>query len=141
MNSVLHKKFTTSSLIITRQEKADAIIATAKKYIGVRYLWGGTSPNTGFDCSGFVQYVFAQNGTTLPRVSRDQYTVGTPVDFNNLQPGDLVFFSIAKNGVVDHDGIYIGNGQFINSSSSKGVTVYTLGPYWKSVYLGAKRVF
>lgn len=141
MNSVLHKKFTTSSLIITRQEKADAIIATAKKYIGVRYLWGGTSPNTGFDCSGFVQYVFAQNGTTLPRVSRDQYTVGTPVDFNNLQPGDLVFFSIAKNGGVDHDGIYIGNGQFINSSSSKGVTVYTLGPYWKSVYLGAKRVF
>lgn len=141
MNSVLHKKFTTSSLIITRQEKADAIIATAKKYIGVRYLWGGTSPNTGFDCSGFVQYVFAQNGITLPRVSRDQYTVGTPVDFNNLQPGDLVFFSIAKNGVVDHDGIYIGNGQFINSSSSKGVTVYTLGPYWKSVYLGAKRVF
>ncbi|WP_373887437.1 C40 family peptidase [Desulfosporosinus nitroreducens] len=63
------------------------------------------------------------------------------VAFNNLQPGDLVFFSMAKNGNVDHDGIYIGNGQFINSSSSKGVTVYNLGPYWKSVYVGAKRVF
>lgn len=124
-----------------RQEKANAIIATAKKYIGIPYLWGGTSPGTGFDCSGYVQYVFAKNGISLPRVSRDQYTVGTSVDFNNLQPGDLVFFSFAGNGIVDHDGIYIGNGQFINSSSSKGVTIYNLGPYWKSVYVGAKRVF
>ena len=124
----------------SRQEKANAIIATGKKYIGVPYLWGGTSPGTGFDCSGYVQYVFAQNGISLPRVSGDQYKVGTSVDFNNLQPGDLVFFSFAKNGIVDHDGIYVGNGQFINSSSSKGVTIYDLGPYWKSVYVGAKRV-
>ncbi|KUO74597.1 MAG: hydrolase [Desulfosporosinus sp. BRH_c37] len=124
----------------SRQEKANAIIATGKKYIGISYLWGGTSPGTGFDCSGYVQYVFAQNGIPLPRVSRDQYKVGTSVDFNNLQPGDLVFFSFAKNGIVDHDGIYVGNGQFINSSSSKGVTIYDLGPYWKSVYVGAKRV-
>lgn len=80
------------------------------------------------------------NGISLPRISRDQYNVGTSVDFNNLQPGDLVFFSFAKNGIVDHDGIYVGNGQFINSSSSKGVTIYDLGPYWKSVYVGAKRV-
>ncbi|HBW33976.1 MAG TPA: hydrolase, partial [Desulfosporosinus sp.] len=60
--------------------------------------------------------------------------------FENLQPGDLVFFSFAGNGVVDHDGIYLGGGQFINASSSKGVTVYTIGPYWKSVYVGARRV-
>lgn len=124
-----------------RQEKTNAILASAKSYIGVPYRWGGTSPSTGFDCSGFIQYVFNQNGSSLPRVSRDQYKVGTPVSFDNLQPGDLVFFSIAKNGVVDHDGIYMGNGQFINSSSSKGVTIYTIGPYWKSVYLGAKRVY
>lgn len=124
-----------------RQRKADAIVTTAKTYIGVPYLWGGTSPNAGFDCSGYVQYVFAQNEISLPRVSRDQYTVGTSVDFNTIQPGDLIFFSIAGNGIVDHDGIYIGNDQFINSSSSKGVTIYTIGPYWKSVYLGAKRVF
>lgn len=123
-----------------RQEKVNAIMTTSKKYIGIPYLWGGISPETGFDCSGYVQYVFAKNGISLPRVSRDQYTVGSPVAFNNLQPGDLVFFSIAKNGSVDHDGIYIGNGQFINSSSSKGVTIYDLGPYWKSVYVGAKRV-
>ncbi|KGK86650.1 hydrolase [Desulfosporosinus sp. HMP52] len=122
------------------QSKADSILSTAKQYIGVKYQWGGTSPSTGFDCSGFVYYVFKQNGITLPRVSRDQYTVGSYVSFENLRPGDLVFFSFAGNGVVDHDGIYVGNGQFINASSSKGVTIYTIGPYWKSVYVGARRV-
>ncbi len=120
--------------------KASTIVATAQKYIGVPYKWGGTSPSTGFDCSGFVQYVFAQNGITLPRISRDQYLVGKAVSFVNLQPGDIVFFSMARNGVVDHDGIYIGNNQFINASSSKGVAVYSFGTYWKSVYIGAKRV-
>ncbi|MCB8816277.1 C40 family peptidase [Desulfosporosinus shakirovi] len=122
------------------QNNVNSILSTAKQYIGVRYQWGGTSPSTGFDCSGFVYYVFKQNGITLPRVSRDQYTVGTKVSFENLQPGDLVFFSFSGNGVVDHDGIYLGGGQFINSSSSKGVTIYTIGPYWKSVYVGARRV-
>lgn len=140
LNSLYSTKAGQSNNTQPRQEKVNAIISTAKKYMDVPYLWGGTSPATGFDCSGYVQYVFAKNGISLPRVSRDQYTVGTPVAFNNLQPGDLVFFSMAKNGYVDHDGIYIGNGQFINSSSSKGVTVYNLGPYWKSVYVGAKRV-
>ena len=141
LNSLYATKVSQKNNSQSRQEKANAIIATGKKYIGVSYLWGGTSPGTGFDCSGYVQYVFAQNGISLPRVSRDQYSVGASVDFNNLQPGDLVFFSIAGNGKVDHDGIYIGNGQFINSSSSKGVTIYNFGPYWKLVYVGAKRVF
>ncbi|MBC2724712.1 NlpC/P60 family protein [Desulfosporosinus sp.] len=141
LNSLYITKDGQSNNTQPRQEKVNAIISTTKKYMGVPYLWGGTSPETGFDCSGYVQYVFAKNGISLPRVSRDQYTVGTPVAFNNLQPGDLVFFSMAKNGNIDHDGIYIGNGQFINSSSSKGVTTYNLGPYWKSVYVGAKRVF
>lgn len=119
--------------------KASAILATAKQYIGVKYVYGGTTPS-GFDCSGFVQFVFAKNGVNLPRVSRDQYNVGTSVSFSNLKPGDLVFFSLAKNGVVDHDGIYVGNGQFINAASSKGVTIYTLGTYWKSAFVGARRV-
>lgn len=141
LNSLYAAKVGQKSNALTPVKKADVIIATAKKYIGIPYLWGGTSPETGFDCSGYVQYVFAQNGISLPRVSRDQYKVGTSVAFNDLQPGDLVFFSIAGNGIVDHDGIYIGNGQFINSSSSKGVTIYNIGPYWKSVYVGAKRVF
>jgi peptidoglycan DL-endopeptidase CwlO len=135
------KALTTAYTEKLSSSKANAIVATAEKYLGTPYQWGGNSPATGFDCSGFVEYVFAQNGITLPRISRDQYTVGTPVDFSNLQPGDLIFFSVANNGIVDHDGIYIGNNQFINSSSSKGVTIYPIGPYWKSVYLGAKRVF
>ena len=123
----------------TNTSKASAIIATGKQYIGVKYVYGGTTPS-GFDCSGFTQYVFAKNGVSLPRVSRDQYQVGTSVSFSNLNAGDLVFFSLAKNGVVDHEGIYVGNGQFINASSSKGVTIYTLGTYWKSAFVGAKRV-
>jgi len=102
-------------------------------------VYGGTTPS-GFDCSGFVQYVFAKNGISLPRVSRDQYQVGTSVSFSNLQAGDLVFFSLAKNGIVDHMGISVGNGQFINASSSKGVTIYTFGSYWQSAFVGAKRV-
>lgn len=122
-------------------DKTNAIIDTAKKYIGVPYQWGGDSPATGFDCSGFVQYVFAQNGITLPRISAEQFKVGTPVELNNLKPGDLIFFSFAKNGAVDHVGIYIGDNQFINASSSKGVTIYPIGPYWTSVEVGAKRVF
>ena len=123
----------------TQTSKASAIIATGKQYIGVKYVYGGTTPS-GFDCSGFVQYVFAKNGINLPRVSRDQFQLGTSVSFSNLKAGDLVFFSLAKNGVVDHVGIYVGNGQFINASSSKGVTIYTLGTYWKSAFVGAKRV-
>ena len=121
--------------------KANAVIATAQKYLGTPYQWGGESPATGFDCSGFVQYVFAQNGITLPRISAEQYKVGIPVVQNQLEPGDLIFFSIAKNGTVDHVGIYIGNNQFINASSSKGVTIYSIGPYWTSIEVGTKRVF
>jgi len=121
------------------QTKASAIIATSRQFIGVNYQFGGTTPS-GFDCSGFVQYVFAKNDITLPRVSRDQFQVGTAISFANLKPGDLVFFGLAKSGVVDHEGIYVGNGQFINASSSKGITVYSLGSYWQSAFVGAKRV-
>jgi len=123
----------------TQTSKASALIATSKQYLGVNYVFGGTTPS-GFDCSGFVQHVFAKNGISLPRVSRDQFKVGTSISYSNLKAGDLVFFSLAKNGVVDHEGIYVGNGQFINASSSKGVTIYTLGSYWQSAYIGAKRV-
>lgn len=134
------KSLYTVNLQNQTQTRISDILRTAKEYLGIKYQWGGSTPQTGFDCSGFVAYVFKQNGITLPRISRDQYTVGTPVSFENLQPGDLVFFSFNGNGVVDHDGIYLGGGQFINASSSKGVTIYSIGPYWKSVYVGARRV-
>ena len=118
---------------------ASQIITTAKKYIGVPYVWGGTTPK-GFDCSGYVQYVFNAHGIKLPRVSADQYYAGTKVSKSNLQPGDLVFFNTSGYG-VSHVGIYLGDGKFIHSGTSKGVTIANFNStYWKSVYLGARRV-
>lgn len=118
--------------------KADAVIATAKKYIGVPYVWGGESPK-GFDCSGFVQYVMSQNGISVPRTTSAQYSGGTAV--STPQKGDLVFFSTYKSG-PSHVGIYIGNGQFIQASTSKGVIITSMdNPYWKPKYIGARSYF
>lgn len=125
---------------LSRALKTQRLLSTAKNYIGAPYLWGGTTPS-GFDCSGFTQYVFAKNGLTLPRVSRDQFNAGTPVSFNNLQPGDLVFFSLDSNGQVSHVGIYLGDNQFISATTSKGVIISSFSPYWKNAYIGAKRVY
>jgi cell wall-associated NlpC family hydrolase len=124
-----------------RLQTTNGIISVSKSLIGVPYAWGGTTP-AGFDCSGFTGYVFAKQGITLPRMSRDQYNVGTPVAFSSLKPGDLVFFSLAGNGQVSHVGIYLGNGQFISSTSSKGVTISSFSTsYWMNAYVGAKRVY
>lgn len=119
---------------------ASRIITTAKKYIGVPYKWGGTTPK-GFDCSGFVQYVFNAHGIEVPRTSSSQYYELTrKVSKSNLQPGDLVFFNTSGKG-VSHVGIYIGNGQFIHSGTTKGVVIADLfGAYWSQLYLGARRV-
>jgi cell wall-associated NlpC family hydrolase len=118
---------------------AENIIASAKQYIGTPYVWGGMTPS-GFDCSGLVQYVFAQNGISLPRTTALQYKVGTSVSKSNLKPGDLVFFNTSGSG-VSHVGIYIGDNQFIHSSSSKGVVITSLSnSYWSARYLGARRV-
>ncbi len=118
---------------------ADQIISTAKQYLGVPYLWGGTTPN-GFDCSGFVQYVFAKHGISLPRTSKQQYGVGTAVSKSQLQKGDLVFFDTSGSG-VSHVGIYAGDDLFIHASTSKGVIFSSLdNTYWAPRYLGARRV-
>ena len=99
------------------------ILSTADDYLGVPYRYGGTSPN-GFDCSGFVQYVFARNGVNLPRTSRQQAQVGqslTP-DWRAVAAGDLVMF--ADNGPISHVAIYAGNNRIIHSSSSGGGVRY-----------------
>ena len=120
--------------------KADSIIATAKKYIGVPYLWGGSTPS-GFDCSGFVQYVFKAHGISLNRTCETQYKHGTYVSKSNLKPGDLVFFQNTYKSGISHVGIYIGNGQFIHASSSKGVVISNLSSsYYVSHYYGARRI-
>jgi peptidoglycan DL-endopeptidase CwlO len=92
-----------------------SVVADAEQYLGVPYQWGGTSPTTGFDCSGLVQHVYADLGISLPRTSQEQVTAGTPVDsIADAQPGDLVFFEPGASG-PGHVGIYIGNGQMIDA--------------------------
>ena len=121
-------------------DQAKAILAEADKYLGIKYVYGGTTPS-GFDCSGFVKYVFANCGITLKRVSRDQYANnGVSVAREDLQPGDLVFFG--SNGYVSHVGIYAGGGQMIHSPSTGKVICYTSinSNYYLSHYIGAKRV-
>lgn len=118
---------------------AAQILRTAQQFIGVPYVWGGTTP-AGFDCSGFTQYVFGLNGIDLPRTADIQYDRGIPVRFEDLKPGDLVFFSTYEPG-PSHDGIYMGNGVFINATSSRGIAIDRMdSSYWKQRYLGARRV-
>lgn len=120
--------------------KAEEIVATAKKYIGVPYVWGGETPK-GFDCSGYVQYVFKAHGISLNRTCETQYKHGSFVSKSTLKPGDLVFFQNTYKAGISHVGIYIGNGQFIHASSSKGVTISNLSSsYYASHYYGARRI-
>lgn len=116
------------------------IVATAKTCIGVPYVWGGESMS-GFDCSGLVQYVYAQNGISINRTCTTQYKQGTYVDKNSLQPGDLVFFENTYATGISHVGIYIGDGEFIHASSTNGVMISKLSnSYWTSHYYGARRI-
>ena len=129
-----------SNYIAGSTAKADQIIATAKKYIGVPYVWGGESPS-GFDCSGYVQYVFKAHGIQLNRTAETQYKHGSYVSKSNLKPGDLVFFQNTYKAGISHVGIYIGDGQFIHASSSKGVTISNLSSsYYASHYYGGRRI-
>ncbi len=93
-----------------------AILETAYSQLGAPYTWGGESPETGFDCSGFVRWVFEENGIDLPRSSRLQSEVGVPVERGDLRPGDLLFYSRKRGSrVIGHVGIYVGGDRFIHS--------------------------
>ena len=120
--------------------KAQILLSMARQYVGVPYVWAGRSPS-GFDCSGFIYYVFDQLGYGLPRMADGQFEVGIPVSRNSLEPGDLVFFETYEPG-PSHVGIYIGNDQFIHASSGAGhVTVTPLNKtYYRDRYLGARRI-
>ncbi len=121
-------------------ETGNAIVAEAVKYLGVPYVWGGTTPD-GFDCSGFVQYVCNSLGISVNRVAEDQFQNGTPVNKDELQPGDLVFFE--KNGYIHHVGIYVGNNMMIHAPSTGDVVKYQSidTDYYRSEYAGARRVY
>lgn len=127
----------------TAPSPATAVVNTAKQYLGIPYVWGGETPGTGFDCSGFTSYVLAQNGITIPRTAALQFGSGTPVTRSNLRVGDLLFFTTYKAG-ASHTGIYLGDGNFIHASSAAGkVTISNLdnSTYYSSRFLGGRRYF
>ena len=123
-------------------DKVKSVMQRAFSLLGTPYRWGGTSPDTGFDCSGLVGYVFRTIGIDLPRVSREMAGSGTPVsDRDALAEGDLVFFG--RNGKrIDHVGIYVGDGKFLHAPrTGRDVTVSSLtSGYWAQKYLQARRV-
>lgn len=117
----------------------EAVVKEASKYKGVRYVFGGTTPK-GFDCSGYVQYVFKRLNATLTRTADTQVKEGVFVTQRQLKPGDLVFFSTYEPG-ASHVGIYAGNGKFWNATSSRGIMLCGLqDDYWRTRYYGARRV-
>ena len=123
---------------------ADSILERGMSLIGTRYRFGGTSEKSGFDCSGFIGYLFREEaGLKLPRSTREMINVDAPqIARNKLKPGDLLFFSTNGRGRVSHAGIYLGDNQFIHSSSrrSGGVRIDSLGDrYWSKTFIEAKR--
>ncbi len=102
-------------------------------------MWGGTTPRPGFDCSGFTQYVFDHLGIKLERTSQEQYLESAPITENNLEPGDLVFFSTYTYG-ASHVGIYIGSDLMVDSEVSGVIIDNITNSYWAPRYLGARRI-
>jgi len=138
----------TTDAVSDDSSKGTQIVSTAKKYLGTRYVYGGSSPR-GFDCSGFTMYVYKQYGYSLPHTATGQWqsSVGSKVySSSSLQTGDLIFFcdpSRSNGKTCSHAGIYIGNGKFIHASSSRsgGVIVSSLSEnYYSSYYVGGKHV-
>lgn len=125
----------------TNPQGESAVVDSARKYLGTPYVWGGTSPS-GFDCSGFTQYVLAQNGKSIPRTSQEQFASGQAVDKSQLQAGDLVFYNWSGGTEATHVGIYEGNGKMIHAPH-KGDVVKEVdfNSYGQNVYLGARRYY
>jgi cell wall-associated NlpC family hydrolase len=130
----------------TARGTAASVLATAQRYLGVHYRYGGATPNSGFDCSGFVQYVFGRNGISLPRTSRLQAEAGMALSraVTALRPGDLMLFS-SKGGRVDHVAIYVGNNRMLHSSAGAGKVVYDdlstpRGKWYLARHVASRRV-
>lgn len=137
-SSTAYAATTTAPASSVSSSTADQIIATGLKYQGVRYEYGAESGITSsFDCSSFTQFVFEQNGISLPRSSKQQSTVGTLVPRDELQPGDLVFFY----SPIHHVAIYMGDGKILHTYGDDGVTITPLDTgWWDSHYTTARRV-
>ncbi len=131
---------------VVMRNKADSIVAEAKTYLGIRYRYGGEDTN-GFDCAGFVCYVFKHHGIKLPRTADAQALLGKEIDRQHIRPGDLVFFkgSNMRSNAIGHSGIAIENKDgkvlFISATVSAGIHIDSIdGPYWKERYVKAKRI-
>ena len=124
----------------TGSPSLDALLTTAMTLQGTPYRNGGSDP-AGFDCSGFVQWVYSRHGTKLPREVRDQWRQGDEVDRDEVQPGDLVFFETVSTG-ASHVGIALGGDRFVHAPSSRGVVRVERfsSSYWSPRWVGAKRV-
>jgi cell wall-associated NlpC family hydrolase len=129
-------------------QRRGEVVATARQVMGQPYRYGGEGDG-GFDCSGLIQYAYASHGVTVPRVSTDQAQVGEPVAraLDELEPGDILTFSASPGGGrVSHVGLYVGEGRFIHSASSKGVSESRLsaedpnGAWWYARWVGARRI-
>jgi cell wall-associated NlpC family hydrolase len=124
-----------SATQLVAQEQA-GVVRFARKLLGVPYSFGGTSPDSGFDCSGFTRFVYAHFGVDLPHYSVAQFEVGRRIARSSLQPGDLVFFD-----GLGHVGLYIGGGRFIHAPhSGTSVSVDSLDGWYASRYDGARRL-
>ncbi|HNY51307.1 MAG TPA: NlpC/P60 family protein [Smithella sp.] len=121
----------------------ESLVKTAEDFIGVPYLWGGASPDDGFDCSGLTMTVYQLNGLNLPRNSAQQFEAGLSISKNNLQKGDLIFFSEKGSDTVSHVGLYIGDEKFIHASSHGGkIRVDSLSSnYFRNKYIGSRTYF
>jgi cell wall-associated NlpC family hydrolase len=132
----------TKSFLSGMASKAGDVVVGALNMIGVRYRWGGDTPDSGLDCSGFVRYVFQDTlGMTLPRRAEEMSRVGEKVRVSELKPGDLVFFNTMRRS-FSHVGIYIGDNKFVHSPST-GSTIRVddmENSYWEKRYTGARRV-
>jgi cell wall-associated NlpC family hydrolase len=119
------------------QEARNSIVTCALSLVGIPYKYGG-STKRGFDCCGFVMYVYALNDIRLPRTSRQQFTAGKQIDLEDIEKGDLLFYKI-NTSAISHVGIYIGDGQFVHSSvPGSCVRVERIDqPYWVKYYAGA----
>jgi cell wall-associated NlpC family hydrolase len=135
--SVIGAAAETPEAAVAPPARYGGVVGIAMQYLGVPYVWGGASPSSGFDCSGFAMYVYAQVGVSLPHHAASQYSYGVPVSRDQLAPGDLVFF----NG-LGHMGIYIGGGQFIHAPHTGDVVkISSLSDSWyAATYYGARRI-
>jgi cell wall-associated NlpC family hydrolase len=128
----------------TASPVADDVLIRAIGLVGTPYRWGGNTPDSGFDCSGLIGYVYRDAaGISLPRTTRDMIVMRAPtVAVNALQSGDLVFFATSGGSQVSHAGIYVGEGRFVHAPSAGGTVRldYLSNSYWAKAYLQAKRV-